>query len=487
MPPAAAVPLVPVLAALALGLWGLSRGHSLWRDEAATWQSALRTVPEIWHMLGQVDAVHGLYYFFVHGLFTVFGDSTTTLRLPSVLAVAAAAGFTALTGARTGGRWAGLAAGLTVALLPAMQFHAQEGRPYALVTAGAAASGWLLVRALDGPGPGRRPMWAGYGLLLLGCALLNWFSLLVAAAHAATLAWVRADRALLRRWAAAVACAVAGALPLVLFSRSQSGQVSWIPPTTWHTLAGPGALLLAGGACALVRGPRAGRPAAPAVGLPLLVVPQLALLAASLAKPLYLERYVLFSMLGLALLAGHALGALVRATARRSPRAAALVVPVAALAAFAALLPLERAERAPGSRADDVFAVAGEVAAAKRPGDAVLFLPAARRDTALVSPEAFAGVADIALVRTPAESGTLKGVEGSQGRLRVAMLGRQRILLVTDARPRLPGNALDRLKLRVLRQHFRVETDLSVRGRRLTVYERLPGQRDGDSHRMSGT
>ncbi|MEJ8671760.1 hypothetical protein WKI71_35755 [Streptomyces sp. MS1.AVA.1] len=33
---------------LALGLWGLSRQYSVWRDEAATWQVGRRSVADIW-------------------------------------------------------------------------------------------------------------------------------------------------------------------------------------------------------------------------------------------------------------------------------------------------------------------------------------------------------------------------------------------------------------------------------------------------------
>ncbi|MFJ9342200.1 hypothetical protein ACIRP0_23300 [Streptomyces sp. NPDC101733] len=55
-----------------------------------------------------------------------------------------------------------------------MQFHLQQGRPYAVVAAGAALSALLLVPLLDN-GPGRRtwPRWTAYGCLLLVCALLN--------------------------------------------------------------------------------------------------------------------------------------------------------------------------------------------------------------------------------------------------------------------------------------------------------------------------
>ncbi|MER5728766.1 hypothetical protein ABT084_10545 [Streptomyces sp. NPDC002138] len=481
--------LIPVVWTLGLGLWGLSRQDSVWRDEAATWQVARRSTGEIWHMLGNVDAVHGLYYLLMHGLFEVFGAGTATLRLPSVLAVAAAAGCVAALARRlTPGRagfWAGLGAGMALGLLPAVQFQLQEGRPYALVAAGAGLSTLLLVRRLeDAPGgrPGRRgwPGWSAYALAVLVCALLNWLSLLILPAHAATLWWVRARRGVLGRWALASGGAVLGALPLILFSRTQSGQVSWIPPLTWSMLTGPAILLALGGACALLERPRAGRPSVTAVGLPLLVVPFVALAGLSLVQPLFLDRYVLFSMLGLALLIGAALGAGVRATARRSPRAATLVVPVAITAALLAMLPMELGRRSPASRVDDVLAVADQVARLKGAGDAVLYVPAARRDTALVSPGDFAGLADIALARSPAASGTLKGVEDEDpARLRAAMLAQRRILLVTDAAKvaKPSGAERDRVKAAVLREHFVAVADRQVRGRRVTVYERTPDTR----------
>ncbi|MFF9982602.1 hypothetical protein [Streptomyces erythrochromogenes] len=467
--------LLPFLWTLALGLWGLSRQDSVWRDEAATWQVAGRPAGEIWRMLGNVDAVHGLYYLLMHGLFEVFGASTTTLRLPSVLAVACAAVCVAVIGRRLAGFWAGLGGGLALGLLPAVQFHLQEGRPYALVVAGAGLSVLLLVSLLqDRPGRRTWPRWTAYGVVVLVCALLNWLSLLALPAHAATLWWVRARRGVWLRWAAYGSGAVAGALPLVLFSRGQSGQVSWIPPLAWHMLVGPGILLAVGALGAWADRPDRSRLSAAAVGLPLLVVPQLGLLAVSLVQPLFLDRYVLFGMVGLALLIGAALGAAVRACAPRLPKASALLVPGVAVVAVLALLPVELDRRAPASRIDDVLAVAGEVALLKRDGDAVLFVPAARRDTALVSPGAFTGLTDLALAESPVASATLKGEEAQPARIREALLEQRRVLLVTDSSEvaKAPSAERDKAKTAVLRERFAVVEDRQVRGRRVTVYER---------------
>ncbi|CAM5363743.1 hypothetical protein SALBM135S_09824 [Streptomyces alboniger] len=55
MPRTALGAAAPAALALLLGLWGITREDSMWRDEAATWQAAHRTAPEIWHLLAQVD------------------------------------------------------------------------------------------------------------------------------------------------------------------------------------------------------------------------------------------------------------------------------------------------------------------------------------------------------------------------------------------------------------------------------------------------
>ncbi|MFE2815512.1 hypothetical protein ACFXGG_34495 [Streptomyces nigra] len=110
-------------------------------------------------------------------------------------------------------------------------------------------------------------------------------------------------------------------------------------------------------------------------------------------------------------------------------------------------------------------------------GDAMVFVPADRRDTALVSPDAFAGVGDMAPARGPVESGTLKGEEASPARIRSTMPAQRRILLVTDAAAvaRPVSARRDEVKSAVLKRYF-TEVDIEVRGRRVTVYERMPSR-----------
>lgn len=525
--------LIPAVWTVVLGLWGLSRQNSVWRDEAATWQVARRSTGDIVRMLEHVDVVHSLYYLCMHGLFAGFGPSTTVLRLPSVLAVAAAAACVALIGHRLAGAYVGLGAGLALGLLPAVQFYLQEGRPYALVAAGSAVSTLLLVNALRGRA--RKRTWAAYACAVLVCGWLNWLALLILPAHLITLLWSRAPRGVRVRWAVAAGAATAGVLPLALFSLDQSGQVSWVPPLTWHMMIGPAILLAIGGLGGLLGrragtgtgtapgtgmgtaertgvggrtdrtgradrtdlagppdlanragrpgsagtveppGPVTGSPSVAAVGLPLLAVPQLGLIGLSLVKPLFVDRYILFSLLGLALLIGALIGRAVDEVARRSRPAARCVLPVLVAVALVALLPQSLAKRSPASRVDDVLAAAERTRQLKHDGDGVLFIPAARRDTWLVTPDAFTGTRDIALAETPDESGTLKGVEASPARVRAAMLAQRRILLVTDATgvARPTRGRRDRTKAEVLATHFTLVSDERIRGRRVAVYERL--------------
>ncbi|MEU1025119.1 glycosyltransferase family 39 protein [Streptomyces sp. NPDC005904] len=476
----------PAALTLLLGLWGIRREDSMWRDEAATWMAAHRTIPDLCHLTGEADVVHGLYYLLMHGIFAVCGDSLLTLRLPSVLAMAGAAAATAALGRRLAGDRAGLASGIAFAILPSTQHYAQEGRSYALVVAAVAVGTWLLATLTGDGGTGRAGAWrwTAYAGAMLTAGLLNWFSLLALCAHAVTvlMGHRRGVPHLLTRWSISAATVVLGALPLIAVSRSQAQQVAWIRPLTWSTALVPLLLPALGLVCGRLltrrgkptgtaatspwRAPRR-RPTATTVtvGLPLLVAPVLGLLLVSLVKPLYIDRYVLYANVGLGVLVGTAACALVRT--RRG--LTALV-----LAASAALLPLQLDLRAPQSRVDDVLAPAEAVARAARPGDGVLFIPSLRRDTAEVSPASFAGLDDLALARTPTASGTLQGRESTPRRIRRAMLGKHRILVVTDREGR-PSTARDAVKRQVLAAHFTRCADTEVRGRRIQTYERGTG------------
>ncbi|MFD8462289.1 glycosyltransferase family 39 protein [Streptomyces antimycoticus] len=411
---------------LALGLWGLDRG-TMWRDESATYQMARRTLPQIHDALGSVDAVHGLYYLLMHPLLALH-PSEVTMRLPSVLAAVAATALVAALGCRLARPRVGLWAGLLYAATPVVTHYAQEGRSYALVTAGAAWATYLLVgaaglavgaatggaaggvradrsapgpratpadRSAPGPGvtpadrsaPGQAPTpgagavsraagpagaagaaggparsaapdraageagraasdarvrsavlvrggvprvaraasapgperaasgagwrWAAYGGVVAVTALLHVFAVLMLAAHALTLLVSRAPRRVWWGWGSASAGAVCAVLPLAALARRQSAQIAWIrhptPGRLWAVVedfAGPSTLVLALNllliAVAVVR-PR--WRSLTAVALPLFCVPPVLLFALALHRPCFHERYLLFALAGIPLLA----------------------------------------------------------------------------------------------------------------------------------------------------------------------------------------
>ncbi|HEX3513366.1 MAG TPA: glycosyltransferase family 39 protein [Trebonia sp.] len=175
----------PAVVALALGLFEIGVPQ-LWRDELATWSAASRTLPQLWAMLHNIDAVLGIYYFGLHLWMAVFGDSATAMRVPSVLAMAGAAAVVGLIGRRLGGGVAGLASGLIFALIPSVSRYAQEARPYAFATFFAALATLMFLRAMERPNWSR---WAIYAVVLGAAGAANLVALVVASGHLIIILW----------------------------------------------------------------------------------------------------------------------------------------------------------------------------------------------------------------------------------------------------------------------------------------------------------
>ncbi|MFJ5291493.1 hypothetical protein [Streptomyces sp. NPDC088348] len=420
---------------------------------------AHRSVAGIWRTLGTVDAVHGLYYLLMHAVFALHDGGLTTLRLPSVLATAAAAAGVGLIGHRLAGPRAGLLAGLAMPLIPAVQQYAQEGRSYALVCALVVWATWLLLAK----------RWTGYGAVMLAACLLHEFAVLAVAAHGVTVFARRAETRgfpqARRAFVRAAGGVVAGLAPLAVFSTTQSAQVEWIGRPGAGTLAGYAALTAAALLCRRVRL----APGVRALALPLLLVPSWLLLAVSYLHPLYVDRYVLFCSAGLALLTGAVLD---RCWSR-------VVVLAVVAAALAALLPVGLELRTPQSRKNDVTAVSAAVeAAAGRSGsvDGVLFTPARRRVWTLWRPADFRGLADLSLGRAPRASHTLFGTELPPDLIRGRIRAARRIVVVSD----LPGQPLDSgpresVKRRTLRTYFVSCGSRKITSALVTVYARPGG------------
>ncbi|MET8012340.1 glycosyltransferase family 39 protein [Streptomyces sp. NPDC005271] len=469
------VVLAPMAVMLCLGLWGLERG-TMWRDESATYQMTQRTLRQILRAMGGVDAVHGLYYLLMHPVLAA-SPSEVALRLPSLLASMAATGLVAALGCRLARPRAGLWAGLLYAATPMVGHYAQEGRSYALVAAGAAWATWLLVGAVERCSAAS---WVAYGTVVTVTALLHVFAVLLLAAHALTLLASRAPRRAWRGWGLAATGAVAAVAPLARLARRQSAQIAWIPEPgpgrLWalaHHFAGPSGLILAINALliavALAR-PRRTRPRRPsltAVALPLALTPPLLLFALSQYRPLFQERYLLFALAGVPLLAAAGADRLVTAVTDHRHTAVATAGAIAVGGAFLWQLPLHAWERAPASRQDDLAALAQAVGRLTRPGEPVLYDPPKERRIAIAYPRPLAGLRDVALAVPGPASGTLYGIDVGPSEL-LRRLGTARGAWVVAADE--PKSR--RAKTAVLTGHFRLAYSLCLPGVRLERYVR---------------
>ncbi|MFG2058297.1 glycosyltransferase family 39 protein [Micromonospora sp. NPDC048930] len=417
--------LPPTLLTLVITLAGI--GHAqLWRDELATWSAATRPVRDLVRLAGTIDAATGPYYLFMHGWTALLGTSPAALRLPSALAMAAAAGLTARLGERLAGARVGLLAGLLLAVLPGTSRYGQEARPYALATLLAVLATLLLVDALGRP-TWRR--WTGYAVAAALLGLTHMIALTLFAAHGLVVllvagrgrsaAGLPVDRGgeagevtppappvgpaaevgpeavgaatgspggvrdvaddrprpgLLWRWLLALLPTVLLVAPLVLVARGQrSRQLDWVHLAHLSDLAAlPGGVAqssvvggLVVGLAALGAGRLGRRALLPGVTV---LLPVLLLFAAGTRVPLWVNRYLVFTVPFACLLAGAAL-----AGVRLVPALA--VVTLAGLLGLPDQAALRRTHEWPRTATVDYAGVARVIAVHQQPGDAIVYSP----------------------------------------------------------------------------------------------------------------
>jgi mannosyltransferase len=155
---------------------------SLWFDEGATISaSASRSLTELWRLLGHIDAVHGLYYLLMHGWFAVFPPTEFWSRVPSCLAIGAAAAGVVVFSKQFAPRTTAVCAGVVFAVLPRVTWAGIEARSYALT---AVAAVWLTVLLVAAVRRNRWWLWLFYALALMLSILLNIYLVLLVPAHA---------------------------------------------------------------------------------------------------------------------------------------------------------------------------------------------------------------------------------------------------------------------------------------------------------------
>lgn len=394
---------------------------SLWGDEAATIMSARREWSSLVALVGNVDAVHGLYYALMHGWIELAGASPLSVRLPSALAAGAAAAALYLLVRGRADRWVGLVAAGAFAVMPRVTHLATEARSMAPATAIGAWLTLLLVRLLDRPA--RPGWWIAYaGGLVLGTYLFLYTALLIPV-HAAVVVHrtvrVRASpggiavpiRGFLLAWTIAVALAV----PIGWLAFEQRHQIAFRGPqevvtapsvlvAPWFMLPAVAvvswcliAIAVAAGVAHRRDSEWAGRRDLLVLGGAWAVLPGIVLLAVTvLVTPAFTPRYLVISAPGVAILLAVGVSALPGLV----PRA------VAAVALVALAVPAYVDQRTPYAKnaATDWQAVAAVVDRMTDPGDAVVFdetvRPSRRPRLAMHAyPNGFRGLVDLALVR----------------------------------------------------------------------------------------
>ena len=463
---------------LTLGLLGCTRSVLSW-DEIATADVADRSVGQIWKLAHHIDAVFSPYYVAMHGWTSLFGDSVLSLRLPSVLAMSAAAALTGELGRRLLGSTEGTVAGVLLCLLPNISRYAAEARPYAWVCLMSILALLLLYRALDHPGVGR---WVAYAGAILGLGLGSLVALSALAGHAALLLIALRDkprrRSVMLSWSATVLGTLVVLSPLIWWGlQERHRQLYWVPPVTLggiytfpsHLVGSTqvawlliGVLLFAGFG---LSAPTVEMVAAAA--LPMFVVCVVSLTGTSF----WVNRYLLCVLLPAVIVAA---AGLTRA-AFRSRQSSTLLALGVALAVFAgAAVPGQIAVRQPTFKnGSDYRTLAAVISRQQQPGDDVVFEQgrAMRAGLDYYLRHDANRPQDVLLREPAARTATLTATEYDNPGAR--LLAAVRIWLIAYGRGKDPAAARPDVQ-GVLRDRFRRTALWEVKNGSMALYVRQP-------------
>ena len=369
--------LLPPLVLAVLGGWLVSRRYGFWYDELFTAEVAPLPLRQLAEALvrgeGTIDylrdappSYNAPYYAVTHLwlALTPFAPDEVGLRLLSLVSAVAAVAVFTLAVARLAGRRTGLIAGLVLATNPFVVAYAGEARGYALALLATALAALGLARWLDDE-PHALVL---YGLAAAAAGLAHWFALLVPAAFAVAAVVLRRRRAAPLVLVTALATLPALAVVGIAVANGVGGSgAEWIrdagigvPARLLRSWTAGHVALLVVTSAAVVAGALTGSSRARTVALCWVVLPVAAVTGAQVLRPVYVDRYLLPAVVGLAVLA--ALG-MARVPRRLLPLAlAGLLVPsVVATVSNVAQGPRE-----------DVRGAVALVAAGHRPGEPVV-------------------------------------------------------------------------------------------------------------------
>ena len=296
--------------------------ESFWLDEAYSVFLARLPQGEFWDVVGSSQANASLYYALLRG-WIALGTGETIVRLLSVIPAVAAVPVCYAVGRRLFGSRVGLVAAALLAVNAFAIQYAQEARSYSLVLFLVLLSTYLFVLAVQEEGMGT---WAAYVVVTALAGYAHFFAWFVVLAHLVSLPFLdRKPRT--RTLLAAYGGVAALSAPLVAFLLSTSGnQIGWIPglsvgrvASALGQLAGGrtvlGAVVLGAilGACVLFafrallgQGRRRARSVdawSRALVCAWLAIPIAGALAISLLKPIWVDKYLIVTLPGLALAA----------------------------------------------------------------------------------------------------------------------------------------------------------------------------------------
>ena len=410
--PAALDPIIVGVLAAAVSMAGAAR-PSFWYDEAATISAAYsRSLAQMWHMLGNVDAVHGLYYLLMHGWFQIFPPTEFWSRAPSALAVGGAAAGVVVLGKQFSSRTVAVASGVFCAILPRATWAGIEARPYAMSMMAAV---WLTVLLVYATRRDTGWVWLSYAIALAGSIVLDAYLALLLAAYVVFVGVFHRRRTALLGFIIASVAAVAALLPFLMTVAGQAHQISWVAPIGHRTIEDvlmqqyfercpPFAVLsalLIGAAIVLWLSSSAGPPQSERRLLVLaaawLAAPTAAIVTYSaLVHSIYTPRYLCFTAPALALILGVCAGAV---AAR--PWVTTAVIGLFAVAAAPNYI---RVQRNPYAKYGmDYSQVADLITAKAAPGDCLLvndtvtFMPAPMRPLLAARPDAYRKLIDLTL------------------------------------------------------------------------------------------
>jgi mannosyltransferase len=405
-------PLIVGVLAAAVSLAGAAR-PSFWYDEAATISASYsRSLDQLWQMLGNVDAVHGVYYLFMHGWFQIFPPTEFWSRASSGLAIGGAAAGVVVLGKQFSSRTVAVTSGVLCGILPRSTWAGIEARPYAISMMAAV---WLTVLLVVAARRESRWVWLSYGIALALSILLDMYLVLVLIAHVVFICAFRRSRTALVPFAITSVLTVCALAPFVFEVVGQVQQVKWIAPIGHRTIedvtvqqyferSPPFAILSAlvvAAAIVLWRCTSAKLDETDrqllALAVAWLVIPTaLIVVWSALVHPIYTPRYLSFTAPAMALVLGVCIGALAV-----KPWVATALVSLFAIAAAPNYI---RAQRNPYAKYGmDYSQVADLITAKAAPGDCLLvndtvtFMPAPMRPLMAARPDAYRKLIDLTL------------------------------------------------------------------------------------------